>query len=145
MSQQRTLSPCSAARRLSRCVFFHSIRTGIVLGTAPDSQDFVLNTRPPLVAPFRTDHTFAWACFDDRGASTQGQISCRVALKLQRRTELLVQRNARLWKRLQRAALFFDPKCLFSRPRAWFILFWTPASLFFDLHLFFNSAESSEI
>ena len=61
--------------------------------------------------------------FDERGASTQGQISCKVALKLQRSTELLVQRNAcGLWKRLQRA-LFFDPEMSFSRPRAWFILF----------------------
>ena len=77
--------------------------------------------------------------FDERGASTQGQISCRVALKLQRRTELLVQRNAcGLWKRLQRAALFSTPKCLFPDSALGLSCF-RPQQVFFSTSIFFST------
>ena len=93
--------------------FFHS-HTGIVQALHQIHKISFSNTRLRLSRLPHKSHFCVDLSFDERGASTQGQISCRVALKLQRRTELLVQRNAcGLWKRLQRAALFYDPKCLF--------------------------------
>ena len=42
--------------------FFHSIRTGIVLGTAPDSQDFVFKHTTSACRAFPHRSHFAWAC-----------------------------------------------------------------------------------
>ena len=144
MSQRRTLSSCSAARRLSRCVFFSQHTHGDRPRHRTRFTRLRFQTHDLRLSRLSAHITLLRGLvFDERGASTQGQISCRVALKLQRRTELLVQRNAcGLWKRLQRAALFFDPEMSFSRPRAWFILF-RPSQSFFDLYLFFNPATRS--
>ena len=89
--------------------FFHSMRTGDRPGHCTR---FTRHTTSACRA-FPQDSHFCVGLSLIVEPQAQGQIFLRVALKLQRRTELLVQRNARLVEEPATGCSFFDPEMFF--------------------------------